>query len=195
MKTTLLPCLILESPQKLFLPQFINYFEKFGIEVHIGHCDQPNKSSKTEVLFVSVPPSSYAKPTTFDDRNLQPINLGNKRFLPVVAKFNYLSTTLSSDCTDNEDVVFQTKKAGNAFGAIRKCLFPNPNISVDEKRVVYEGLILCILLQGAESWWLTEKLFSMLRIFYVAYFSQALCKIYAQSYCSRMLQYWWTINT
>ena len=110
MQTTLLSCLILESPQKRFLPQFINYFEKFGIEVHIGHCDQPNKSSKTEVLFVSVPPSSYAEPTTFDDRNLQPINLGNDRFLPVVTKFNYLGKNLNIDCRDNEDVVLRIKK-------------------------------------------------------------------------------------
>ena len=65
------------------------------MEVHIGHCDQPNKPSKTEVLFVSAPPSSYAEPTTFDDRYLQLINLGNNRFLPVLTKFSYLGKTLN----------------------------------------------------------------------------------------------------
>ena len=134
------------------------------MKVHVGYRDQPNKPSKTEVLFVSAPPSCYAEPTTFDVRNLQPINLGNNRFLPVVTKFNYLSATLNIDCRDNEDVVFQTKTAGNAFGAIRKCLFPNPNVSVDAKQAVYEGL-LSILLYGAESWCFTKKLFSTLRIF------------------------------
>ena len=52
------------------------------------------------------------------------------------------------------------------FGALRKCLFSNPNISVDAKRAAYEGLILSILLYGPESWCVTEKLFSMLRIFH-----------------------------
>ena len=136
------------------------------MEVHVGHCDQPNKPSKTEILFVSAPQSSYAEPTTFDDRNLQPINLGNNRFLPVVTKFSYLGTTLNIDCRDNEDVVFRIKKAGNALGALRKCLFSNLNISVDEKRAVYEGLFLSILLYGAESWCLAEKLFSMLHLFH-----------------------------
>ena len=40
-----------------------NHFEKFEMEVHAGLCDQPSKPSKSEVLFVSAPPSSYAKPT------------------------------------------------------------------------------------------------------------------------------------
>ena len=61
--------------------------------------------------------------------------------------------------------MFTIKKASNAFGALRKCLFSNPNISVDAKRAVYEELILSILLYGPEFWCLIEKLFSMLRIF------------------------------
>ena len=135
------------------------------MEDHVGHCDQANKPSKTKVLFVSAPPSSYAETITFDDRNLQPINLVNNRFLPVEVKFSYLDTTLNIKCRDNEDVVFRNKKAGNAFGALRKCLFSNPIIFVDAKRAIYEGLVLFIVLYGAESWYLTEKLSSMLGIF------------------------------
>ena len=73
---------------------------------------------------------------------------------------------MNTDCRDSEDVVFRIKKAGNSCGALRKCFFSNPNISVDEKRAAYERLILSILLYGAESWCLTEKLFFMLRIFH-----------------------------
>ena len=47
---------------------------------------------------------------------------------------------MNIDCGDNEDVAFRIKKAGNAFGALRKCLSSNPNISVDAKRAVHEGL-------------------------------------------------------
>ena len=54
-----------------FSPLLINHFEEFGMEVHVGHCDQPNKPSKTEELFVSAPPSYYTEPTTFDNRILQ----------------------------------------------------------------------------------------------------------------------------
>ena len=94
-------------------------------------------------------------------------------FLPVVTKFNYLGRNLNIDCRDNEDVVLRIKKAGNAFGALRKCLFSNPNISVDAKRVVYEGLFSPPYYRV-----LNHGVLSTLRIFYVAYFSQSLCKIY-----------------
>lgn len=126
----------------------------------------PSKPSKTEVLFVSAPPRHYTNAETFNDTDLQPINLGNDKFLPIVDKFNYLGTVLNYNCRDTEDVTFRVKKAGNAFGALRKCLFTNLNISVIVKRTVYEGLILSILLYGVESWCLSEKLFSILRIFH-----------------------------
>lgn len=87
------------------------------MKVHIGHCNQPNKPSKTEVLFVSAPLLSYVVTATFDNRNLQPIkpaNLGNNKFLPVATKFSYLGTNLNIVCWDNEDIVFRIKKAGNA---------------------------------------------------------------------------------
>ena len=74
---------------------------------------------------------------------------------------------MNNDCENNEDVVFRIKKAGDLFDALRKCLFSNSNISAVAKRAVYAGLILPILLYGAESWCLTEKLFSVLRIFII----------------------------
>ena len=100
--------------------------------------------------FVSAQLSFYAEPTTFDERNLQLINLSNNRFLPVATKFSYLGTTLNIDCRDTQDVII-IKKAGNVFGALRKCLFSNSNIPVDAKRGVNDRLILSILLYGAET--------------------------------------------
>ena len=73
---------------------------------------------------------------------------------------------MNINCRDNEDLVFRNKKAGNAFGALRKCLFSNPNISFDAIGAVHVGLILSIILYGAKFWCLTKKLFSLLHIFY-----------------------------
>ena len=149
-----------------YTPLLIEHFERFGMQVHVGYRNEPNKPSKTEVLFVSAPPSQYVNPESYDSTNLNPIELGNGRFLPVVDKCIYLGTTLSSDCRDTEDITFRIKKAGSAFGALRKCLFTNPDITPSVKRTVYEGLILSLLLYGAESWCLSENLYSMLRIFH-----------------------------
>ena len=77
----------------------------------------------------------------------------------MVTRLRYLGTYLNTNCRyNNKDVIFRIKKAGNAFGVLRKCLFSNPNISVDAKRAVYEGPILPTLLYGA--------LFSIMRVFY-----------------------------
>ena len=76
--------------------------------------------------------------------------LGNNKFQPVVTKFSYLGRNLNTDCRDNKDVVFRFKKASNAFSALSKCLFSKSNTSVVAKQAVYEGLILPILLYGAE---------------------------------------------
>ena len=82
-----------------------------------------------------------------------------------MTRFSCLGANLNIDCRNNEVVVFRTTKVGNAFDTLRKCLLSKSNISVVAKRAVYEGLILPILLHGAGSWFLTEKLFSMLRFF------------------------------
>lgn len=57
-------------------------------------------------------------------------------------------------------------KLGNAFGALRKYIFGNRTVSIADKKAVYEGLILSILLYGEESWCMTEKLFCYLRVFH-----------------------------
>ena len=127
-----------------------------------GSCD-PNKYRAR--LYRSLKLGSKLK--YLNKKSLQPIDLGNNKFLPIVTRVSYLRTNLNNDCRNNKDVVFRIKKVGNAFYAPRKCLFSNSNISVVAIRAVYVGLIPPILLYGAESWCLTEKLFSVLRIFII----------------------------
>ena len=161
---------------EMYTPLLLQHFERFGMEVHTGHVDEPDKPSKTEVLFVAAPASRYVNPDTFDDADLTDLVLSNGRFIPIVDKFVYLGTTLTRNCRDDEDVKARIKKAGNAFGALRKCLFSNPSISLDAKRIIYEGLILSILLYGSECWCLTEKLFNLLRVFH-ARCVRAMCRV------------------
>jgi len=58
---------------------------------------------------------------------------------------------------------------------LRQCLFASTNIMLKRKKSVYEGLILVILLYGAEHW-LTEKLFNRLRAFHARYL-RAMCRV------------------
>lgn len=73
---------------------------------------------------------------------------------------------MSRDCTDNLDITNRIKRASNAFGALRKSIFSNANVSNKIKAAVYESLVLPIALYGSETWCLTEKLFNLLRMFH-----------------------------
>ena len=101
----------------------MKHFLKFGMEIHVGHRHQVDKPSKTEVLFVAASSRASVNPTTYDDTDLFDIELGNEKFFPVVDKFCYFGTIITRSCTDTEDVCNRIRKAGNAFGALRKSFF------------------------------------------------------------------------
>ena len=66
------------------------------MEIQTGNERDPEKKSKTEVLFVSAPPSSYKDPGTHDNVDLGVIPLGGGRFFPVVSQFCYLGCLLTT---------------------------------------------------------------------------------------------------
>ena len=72
---------------------------------------------------------------------------------------------LPREYTDDFDVENCFDKAGAAFGSLHKSLFSSTRISYKAKSLVYIRLILAILLYGAESWCLTEKLYNQIRRF------------------------------
>ena len=154
-------------------PHMIAHFSRWGLEIHVGRKD---KESKSEVLFVAAPPHTYEDPITYDGKDLSSIDLGGGVFIPVVAVFCYLGSMLSRDCKDDADVTARITAAGNAFGALRASLFTSVSICFSAKRLVYNGLILPILLYGADSWCLTEKLFNKLRLFH-ARCVRAICRV------------------
>ena len=161
---------------EFYAPLLNLHFRKFGMEIHVGDHNVPDKPSKTEVLFVAKPPKSYTNPETYDDTDLSDIELGNQTFFPVVDKFCYLGTYISRDCKDSVDVTHRIRKAGNAFGALKKSLFSNRSISYEAKSAAYKSLILPILLYGAESWCVTEALYNHLRNFHHACI-RSMCRI------------------
>ena len=159
-----------------YSPLLVNHFAEYGMEVHVGDDRFPEKIPKTIVLFVAAHPSCYNDPTTFDNANLGRIELGNGKYFPVVESACYLGSILNRECNDSDDVQARIDAAGGAFGALRKALFSNAGICYEAKRLVFEGLILMILLYGAESWCLTEQLFNKLRVFH-ARCARAMCRV------------------
>lgn len=163
------------------VPLMFQHFTRFGMQIHAGmKVDGVVKVvSKTEILYVAAPARLYTDPLRYDNCDLSDIDLstfGEGVFLPVVDHFKYLGTIITRDCSDTADVENRVKVAGNAFGALRKCVFSSTQISLEAKKAVYEGLVLPILLYGAESWCLTERLFNQLRVFH-ARCVRSMCRV------------------
>ena len=115
---------------------------EWGMEVNSGITETPDtkgKTSKTELLFVEKP--SHTKLT-----NLSPIILEEGRFIPVVNKFCYLGSIINHDLRESEDIDNRTKKASQAFGALRRGVFTSKSTSFNVKKSVYTALILSLLL-------------------------------------------------
>ena len=128
------------------------------------------------MLFVAKPAILYDDPTTYDATDLSDFDVGAGRHIPVVESFTYLGTVISRNCNDAMDVDTRLKKASAAFGALRGCVFASRTVSPRAKRTVYVGLVLAILLHGAESWCLTEEMFNRLRQFHLQC-ARAMCRI------------------
>ena len=79
-----------------------------------------------------------------------------------------------SNGTDDVDIETRIRKAGNAFGSLKRSIFSSCSVNYCMKGKVYCSFILPILLYGSECWSLTENLLRRLSIFYNQYV-RAMC--------------------
>ena len=124
--------------------QIMKHCSEWRIEVHSGITETPDtkgKTSKTVLLFVAKPKKSYTEPSTHDGTNLSPIILEEGRFIPVVNKFCYLGSIINHDLRESEEVENLTKKASQAFGALRRGVFTSKSTPFNVKKAVYTDLI------------------------------------------------------
>ena len=158
------------------IPLVYQHFLAWGMEVHKGRSGSA-KVSKSVAMYCAANRPTYDDYSTYDDMDLSPIRFGEdgEYEIPIVCDFKYLGSCVNRDCNDETEVNNRLKSAGNAFGALR-CIFRSKKISLRAKRVVYNGLILAILLYGAETWSLTEVLFNRLRTFH-AQCVRAMCLV------------------
>ena len=147
-------------------PVLFALFAEFGLEVHVKQPGQTDPS-KSVVLFYPKPARCYANKVTFDGVDLT----GHRhrqwtQSVTVVEEVKYLGSYAARAGNDLRDVEARIDKASKAFGALKHCLFKSKDVSIEAKRGVYNGLVLAILLFGAEHWCLTAKMVRMLRAFH-----------------------------
>lgn len=126
-----------EDAQHLF-SRFCYAAVRFGLTVSL---------TKTEVMFQPANRSTA----------VQPVILAGETVLPVVEKFCYLGSTLSSDATLDNDISLRISKASQSFGRLSKRLWDDHGIRLETKIAVYKAAILTSLLYGSETWVLYRR--------------------------------------
>ena len=74
-----------------------------------------------------------------------------------VEEFPYLGSTIASSGAMDPDVDRRVAQASRAFGALRKAVFLDKDLTLTTKRKVYQACVLSILLYGAECWTLLRR--------------------------------------
>ena len=120
------------------------HFDKWGMSIHTGN---QSKISKSEIVKFSQTPQEC----NFPDIILCP----NNSFIPLVSKFCYLGSIIDQSLSDRNDVINRIVKAGKAFGALRKPIFKNRDITNNSKARIYCAIIIPTLIYGSENWCIT----------------------------------------
>ena len=66
--------------------------------------------------------------------------------------FSYLAIVITADGKIDKDSDRRIAYASKAFGALRRAVLKDANLSVTAKRLAYQACVLSVLLNDAESW-------------------------------------------
>ena len=103
-------------------------------------------------LTVSVPKTKLmvtGRRATLEDKILIPVGASQ---IDCVDEFLYLGSVISSSGRMRPDVDRRIAQASKAFGALRKPVFNNRDLSLKTKHKVYQACVLSVLLYGSECW-------------------------------------------
>ena len=74
-----------------------------------------------------------------------------------VKEFPYLGSVVAASGRIDSDIDNRIAKASKAFGALRRAVFLDKNLTLRTKQKIYQACVLSVLLYGAECWILLRK--------------------------------------
>ena len=103
-------------------------------------------------LTVSIPKTKHmVTGRLVEESDREPIALEGGD-ISAVEEFPYLGSLMASSGRMDVDVDRRVAQASRAFGAMRKAVFMDRNLSLTTKRKLYNACVLSVLLYGAECW-------------------------------------------
>ena len=122
--------------------------------------------SKDFGLTVSIPKTKHmVTGRLVDESDKEPIILVGGD-IEAVDEFPYLGSLITSSGRMDMDIDRRIAQASKAFGALRKAVFLDRNLSLSTKRRIYTACVLSVLLYGAECWTPLVKHYRKLNTFH-----------------------------
>jgi hypothetical protein len=132
----------------------IRLLAAFGMDSHTATTESiaPGVAPKTAILYVEPQGPNRNLPV---DRT--PISVGANEFIPLTPSYTYLGVLLHHTLSDDPEIDLRIQKANCYFGFLRSRIFASRTTHRSTKKLVYEGMVLAILLYGAESWIVSKR--------------------------------------
>ena len=80
-----------------------------------------------------------------------PLSVGSET-IESVKEFPYLGSVVASSGRVDADIDRRIAQASRAFGALKRAVFKDHDLTTHTKRIVYNACVLSVLLYGSESW-------------------------------------------
>ena len=103
-------------------------------------------------LILSIPKTMHlvtGRETLGSDQSQIKVNSGE---INSVDEFQYLGSRIAASGRMDGDVEMRIAQASRAFGALRKAVFMDKNLTLYTKRMIYNACVLSVLLYGSECW-------------------------------------------
>ena len=81
-----------------------------------------------------------------------PLHLDDNNTVESVNEFPYLGSLIEASGRMDSDVANRISQASKAFGALRRSVFEDKELTLQTKRKIYRGCVLSVLLYASECW-------------------------------------------
>jgi hypothetical protein len=143
---------------KYVAQEFNLYAKLFSSKVHVATADAPH--SKSVIVYIP----AHNNHVTHTEKVF--VNKDKTEWIDFVKSSSYLGSRITSQLCDDEEIESRIGKALGMFGKLRTNLLGSKDVIHAVKRRILTGMLLPILLDGAESWVISGRAWQQLQSAY-----------------------------
>ena len=154
----------------------VQIFERLGLGVHTK--SRSNPKSKTQAMFMPADNQLLSDPPLPDLALSLPTHLNEDcdRTIPFTDQCVYLGYLLHHSLRDDHAIEARITSANQLFGSMRRELLCARVANNEVERTIFVGMILAMLLYGAEGWVVSSHMLRRLQTTYRRW-ARAMCRV------------------